>query len=78
MTSVLDARGQLGARLNTLETGLEQLKDAEILTQEALVQLESVDYAEAISLLSLQQFSLDAAYSSFNRITSLSLFDRIG
>lgn len=77
-TSVLDARGQLGARLNTLETGLEQLKDAKILTQEALSQLESVDYAEAISLLSLQQFSLDAAYSSFNRITSLSLFDRIG
>lgn len=77
-TSVLDARGQLGARLNTLETGLEQLKDAKILTQEALSLLESVDYAEAISLLSLQQFSLDAAYSSFNRITSLSLFDRIG
>ncbi|KZZ70361.1 flagellar biosynthesis protein FlgL [Oleiphilus sp. HI0130] len=77
-TSVLDARGQLGARLNTLETGLEQLKDSEIITQEALGKLESVDYAEAISLLSLQQFSLDAAYSSFNRITSLSLFDRIG
>ena len=77
-TSVLDARGQLGARMNTLQTGLEQLKDSEIITQEALSKLESVDYAEAISLLSLQQFSLDAAYSSFNRITSLSLFDRIG
>jgi len=76
-TSVLEARGQLGARLNTLDTGLEQLKDAELLTQEVLSGLESVDYAETVSLLSLQQFSLDAAYSSFNRITSLSLFDRI-
>ncbi|KZX82361.1 flagellar biosynthesis protein FlgL [Oleiphilus sp. HI0009] len=76
-TSVLEARGQLGARLNTLDTGLEQLKDAEILTQEVLGNLESIDYAETVSLLSLQQFSLDAAYSSFNRITSLSLFDRI-
>ena len=76
-TSILEARGQVGARLNTLETGLEQLKDSEILTQEVLSTLESVDYAETVSLLSLQQFSLDAAYSSFNRITSLSLFDRI-
>ncbi len=76
-TSVLEARGQIGTRLNALETGGEQLKDAELLTMEVLSKLESVDYAEAVSLLSLQQFSLDAAYSSFSRITSLSLFDRI-
>lgn len=76
-TSVLDARGQLGTRLNALETNGEQLKDAELLTKEVLGKLESVDYAEAVSLLSLQQFSLDAAYSSFSRITSVSLFDRI-
>lgn len=76
-TSVLEARGQLGTRLNALETSGEQLKDAELLTKEVLSKLESVDYAEAVSLLSLQQFSLDAAYSSFSRITSLSLFDRI-
>lgn len=76
-TSILAARGQIGARLNTIETTDEQLKDVEVLTQEFLSNLEAVDYAETVSLLSLQQFTLEAAYSSFNRITSLTLFDRL-
>src|SRR5690606_25435155 len=33
-TSILEARSQVGARLNTIETTDEQLKDVEILTQE--------------------------------------------
>ncbi len=74
-TSVLDARGQLGARMNSLQTGLEQLKDSEIITQEALSKLESVDYAEAISLLSLQQLRLYATHPSSNLNTKLSLSD---
>ena len=76
-TSILEARSQIGARLNTIETTEEQLKDVEILTQEILNNLEAVDYAETVSLLSLQQFTLEAAYSSYSRITSLSLFDRL-
>lgn len=76
-TSILVARGQIGARLNTIETTDEQLKDVEVLTKGFLTELESVDYAEAVSLLSLQQFTLQASYSSFSQITSLSLFDRL-
>ena len=76
-TSILAVRGQVGARLNTIETTNEQLKDVEVLTQDFLTDLESVDYAEAVSLLSLQQFTLEAAYSSFSQITSLTLFDRL-
>jgi flagellar hook-associated protein 3 FlgL len=76
-TSILEARSQVGARLNTIETTDEQLKDVEILTQEVLNKLEAVDYAEAVSLLSVQQFTLEAAYSSYSRITSLSLFDQL-
>lgn len=76
-TSLLAARGQIGARLNTIETTSEQLKDVELLTQQFLTDLESVDYAEAVSLLSLQQFTLEAAYSSYAQITSLTLFDRL-
>ncbi len=76
-TSILEARSQIGARLNTIETTEEQLKDVEILTQEILNNLEAVDYAETVSLLSLQQFTLEAAYSSYSQITSLSLFDRL-
>jgi len=76
-TSILEARSQIGARLNTIETTDEQLKDVEILTQEFLNQLQAVDYAEAVSLLSIQQFTLEAAYSSYSQVTSLSLFDRL-
>ncbi len=76
-TSLLEARSQVGARLNTIETTEEQLKDVEILTREILNNLEAVDYAEAVSLLSLQQFTLEAAYSSYAQVTSLSLFDRL-
>lgn len=77
-TSILEARGQIGARLNTIETTDEQLKDVEILTEEFLTGLEAIDYAEAVSLLSVQQFTLEAAYSSYAQVTSLSLFDRLG
>jgi len=76
-TSILEARSQVGARLNTLDTTNEQLKDVELLTKEILNNLEAVDYAEAVSLLSIQQFTLEAAYSSYSQITSLSLFDRL-
>ena len=76
-TSILEARSQIGARLNTVETTEEQLKDVELLTKEILNNLEAVDYAETVSLLSIQQFTLEAAYSSYSQITSLSLFDRL-
>lgn len=76
-TAILEARSQVGARLNTIATTKEQLKDVEILSREMLNKLEAVDYAEAVSLLSLQQFTLEAAYSSYSKVTSLSLFDRL-
>ena len=76
-TSVLEARSQIGARLNTIETTKEQLLDVEILTKEILTKIEAVDYAEAVSLLSIQQTTLEAAYSSYSQVTSLSLFDRL-
>ena len=76
-TSILEARSQIGARLNTVDTTEEQLKDVELLTQQTLTNLESVDYAEAVSLLTMQQFTLEAAYSSYSQVSSLSLFDRL-
>lgn len=76
-TNLLEARSQIGARLNTIDTTATQLKDTEILTREILTDIEAVDYAEAVSLLSLQQFTLEAAYSSYSQLTSLSLFDRL-
>lgn len=76
-TSILNARSQIGARLNTVDTTREQHLDVETLTREILSSLEDLDYAEAISKLSAQEFTLQAAYSTFSQVTSLSLFDRL-
>jgi flagellar hook-associated protein 3 FlgL len=76
-TSVLETRGRVGARLNTVETTREMHYDVEILTKEILSNLQDVDFAEATSELALEEFILQAAYSTFTRVTSLSLFDQI-
>ncbi len=76
-TSILETRSQIGARLNTVETTNEQHLDVELLTMEVLADLQDLDYAEAISNLTMQQFILESAYSTYSQVTSLSLFDRL-
>ncbi len=76
-TSILETRSQIGARLNTVDTTREQHLDVELLTKEVLADLQELDYAEAISNLTLQQFILESAYSTYSQVTSLSLFDRL-
>ncbi|MCP5161709.1 MAG: flagellar hook-associated protein FlgL [Hahellaceae bacterium] len=76
-TSLLNARSSIGARLNTVDTTREQHLDVEVLTKEILSELEELDYSEAITQLSFQQFTLQAAYSTFSQVSSLSLFDRL-
>ena len=76
-TSILETRSQLGARLNTIETTNEQHLDVALLTMEVLADLQDLDYAEAISNLTMQQFILESAYSTYSQVTSLSLFDRL-
>ncbi|WP_077531164.1 flagellar hook-associated protein FlgL [Vreelandella utahensis] len=67
----------VGTRLNTVETTKEFLKDSDLLAQETLSDLEDVDYAEAISRLTQQNFTLQAAQQSFAQISRLSLFDAL-
>lgn len=76
-TSILETRSQIGARLNTVDTTREQQQDVEILTKEILADLSELDYAEAISQLSLEQFVLEASYGTYSQVTSLSLFDTL-
>ncbi|UZE97691.1 flagellar hook-associated protein FlgL [Alkalimarinus alittae] len=76
-TSILETRSHIGARLNTVDSTREQHLDIEVLTKEVLSDLQDLDYAEAISNLSMQQFILESAYSTFSKVTSLSLFDRL-
>ena len=71
----LNARTQLGGRLNALEAQRED-NDAQVFaTRSTLSNLRDTDLAEAISQLTLEQTTLDAAQAVFARITSSSLFN---
>ena len=73
--SSLNARTQIGGRLNALDSQREDNQAQVIVTQSALSRLRDTDLAEAISQLSLEQTTLDAAQAVFARITSSSLFN---
>jgi flagellar hook-associated protein 3 FlgL len=76
-TSIIETRAEVGARLNTIDSTREMHFDVEILTKEILSKLQDVDFAAATSELALEEFILQAAYSTFTRVTSLTLFDQI-
>jgi len=68
------AHGQLGARLNVIETAQRSNEDWKLLNQTTLSELEDVDYTEVISRFSLETVALQAAQQSYARISSLNLF----
>ena len=71
----LNARTRLGGRLNAIESQRDE-NDAQVLaTRSTLSSLRDTDLAEAISKLTLEQTTLDAAQAVFARITSSSLFN---
>ncbi len=71
----LNARTQLGGRLNALESQREDNEGQVLATRSTLSTLRDTDLAQAISQLTLEQTTLDAAHAVFARITSSSLFN---
>jgi flagellar hook-associated protein 3 FlgL len=76
-TSVSEVRSELGGRLNTVENIDNLHQDVDLVSQEVLSNLQDVDFAEAVSRLSLQSFLLEAAQQSFTQINRLSLFNTL-
>ncbi len=76
-TSVLEVVGNLGARYNTLDSTESVLLDSELISRELLSELRDVDYAEASTRLSAQSLVLEAAQSSFVRVSRLTLFSQL-
>ncbi len=76
-TSILQGQSKVGARLNTLESTQALHEQVDLVSQEVLSQLQDVDFAEAVSRLSLETFVLEAAQQSFARIANLSLFNSL-
>ena len=76
-TRLLETRSSIGGRLNTLESTQSIHEDVDIVSQDVLSQLQDVDFAEAVSRLSLETFILEAAQQSFAKISNISLINSL-
>ena len=72
--NVSDVRTRIGGRLNAIEGQADSNSASSLLAQQAASELEDLDYAEALSRLSLQAIILEAAQQSFVVTQRLSLF----
>ncbi|MCJ0974419.1 flagellar hook-associated protein FlgL [Pseudomonas sp. PS1] len=75
MVTVDAARGNIGARLNVIETTQTDNQDVSLVNKGVQAELRELDYAEALSRLSLQTVVLEAAQQSYVKISGLSLFN---
>jgi flagellar hook-associated protein 3 FlgL len=73
--NALNARTRIGGRLNALESQRDDNEAQVLVTRSMLSSLRDTDLAEAISQLSLEQTTLDAAQAVFARVAGSSLFN---
>lgn len=71
----LTVRASVGARAKEIESGISALGDLGLQYDQTLATLRDLDYAKAISELTLNQFSLEAAQKTFVQVQGLSLFN---
>lgn len=72
---VLGVQTSLGARLNVIESTKLENDEATLINTQVQSGLEDLDYAEALSRLSMQSIVLEAAQQSFVKISGLNLFN---
>jgi len=75
LNNVLTVRASAGSRLQELDSLDSAGSSRDIQYSQTLSQLQDVDYAKAISQLTQQQTTLQAAQQSFVKIAGLSLFN---
>ena len=73
--NILNVRTQVGSRLAAIENQVDSNGAFRLNYQDTLASIEDLDYAEALSRLSLEVTTLEAAQQSFIRTQSLSLFN---
>ncbi len=76
-SSISQVRSEVGARLNVLENTASLAADVDIVSKSVLSKLSDVDFAEAVSRLSLESFLLETAQQSYAKIQNLSLFNKL-
>lgn len=75
LDNVLTVRASIGSRLQELDA-LDNLgEDRNIRYSETLSELQDLDYTEALTRLSQQQVTLEAAQRTYVSVTGLSLFN---
>lgn len=70
-------RGEIGARLNVIDTTLTDNEDVTLVNKSVQADLRELDYAEALSRLSFQSIILEAAQQSYVKIAGLNLFSQM-
>lgn len=67
-------QAEIGARLNSIDSIHQMHSGMQLVNSELLSEIRDLDYAEAVSRLSIETFTLEAAQQSFVKISNLSLF----
>jgi len=75
LDNVLTVRASVGARLQELDALNNAGEDRNIQYSQILSELQDLDYTQALTKLSQQQITLEAAQRSFVTISGLSLFN---
>lgn len=75
MNKVLGVQTSIGARMNVIESTQNEHAEAELINTTVKSGIEDLDYAEALSRLSLESVVLQAAQQSFVKISGMSLFN---
>ena len=70
-------RAGLGSRMNEIDALANAGEDLNLNYEQTLSRLQDVDYAAAITRLTQQQMSLEAAQKTFVNVSGLSLFNYV-
>ena len=71
------AQAQIGTNLNVVDQQTSVLEDTTLNLKTTLSSIEDLDYASAITKMNQQMLSLEAAQSSFAKVSQLNLFNYI-
>jgi flagellar hook-associated protein 3 FlgL len=71
------AHADVGTNLNVIDQQTSVIEDTILNLKSTLSNIEDLDFASAITKMNQQMLSLEAAQSSFAKISQLNLFDYI-
>lgn len=77
LNNVLTVRASVGSRMKEVDSVKSTGADLQLQYQQTISNLQDVDYAKAITDLTRQKASLEAAQMSFTKVQGLSLFNYI-